>query len=555
MTTQVPGQWWREGAFYQVYVPSFQDGDGDGFGDLRGVEHRLDYIAALGVTAIWLSPIYASPLLDFGYDVSGYTEVGAVFGDLATFERIVRGAHDRGLRVVLDYVPQHTSSEHPWFRDALSSRDSAHRDWYLWHDPKPDGSPPNNWASAFGGSSWTFHEPTGQYYYHAHLPEQPSLNWRNPDVKNAMFDVMRFWLDRGVDGFRVDAVWRLIKDARLRDNPMDDGSESFEIGGAAAHTTVRQIQKYTADQPELPGLLTEMHTVTEDYADRMLMGELHLKLERVAALGSRGLDIAMNFSLIDTPWNGVDLAKLIQRYYAALPAGSHPNWVLSNHDRSRLASRIGTERVPGALTLLLTLKGTPTLYYGDELGLPDSPVDSAHARDCAELRAPGLGLGRDPQRMPMPWQEKPAHAGFSPDDVETWLPIPSWAGEFSVESQEFDPGSVLSLGKELLTLRKELAVLREGSITVLSAHPDHLIYRRGDGEDAVLVAVNLSDRDQRIALPDARNTLWSSHATVNERDQPTDAVTLAPFEARLLTGSLGNGFASAVQPAVHRRPE
>ncbi|MEV1243580.1 alpha-amylase family glycosyl hydrolase [Nonomuraea sp. NPDC049750] len=551
MTTREPGQWWREGAFYQVYVPSFQDGDGDGFGDLRGVERRLDYIAALGVTAIRLSPIYASPLLDFGYDVSGYTEVGAMFGDLATFERIVRGAHDRGLRVVLDYVPQHTSSEHPWFRDALSSRDSAHRDWYLWHDPKPDGGPPNNWASAFGGSSWTFHEPTGQYYYHAHLPEQPSLNWRNPDVKHAMFDVMRFWLDRGVDGFRVDAVWRLIKDALLRDNPMDDGSESFEIGGAAAHTTVRQIQKYTADQPELPGLLTEMHTVTEDYADRMLMGELHLKLERVAALGSRGLDIAMNFSLIDTPWNGVDLAELIQRYYAALPAGSHPNWVLSNHDPSRLASRIGTERVPGALTVLLTLKGTPTLYYGDELGLPDSPVDSGHARDCAELRAPGLGLGRDPQRMPMPWQEKPAHAGFGPDDVETWLPIPSWAGEFSVESQEFDPGSVLSLVKELLTLRKELAVLREGGITVLSAHPNHLVYRRGDGEDAVLVAVNLSDRDQRIALPDARSTLWSSHAAVDERDRPTDAVTLAPFEARLLTGS----FASAVQPAVHRRPE
>ncbi|MFD1546371.1 alpha-amylase family glycosyl hydrolase [Nonomuraea guangzhouensis] len=528
------GQWWREGVFYQVYVPSFQDGDGDGFGDLWGVERRLDYIAALGVTAIWLSPVYASPLLDFGYDVSGYTEVGAPFGDLAVFDQLVRGAHDRGLRVVLDYVPQHTSSEHPWFRDALSGRDGAHRDWYIWHDPKPDGGPPNNWASAFGGSSWTFHEPTGQYYYHAHLPEQPSLNWRNPDVQQAMFDVMRFWLDRGVDGFRVDAVWRLIKDAQLRDNPMDDGGESFEIGGAAAHTTVRQVQKYTADQPELPGLLARMHTVTEEYDDRMLMGELHLKLERVAALGGRGLDLAMNFSLIDTPWNGLDLANLIQRYYAALPPGSHPNWVLSNHDRSRLASRIGPERVPGALALLLTLKGTPTLYYGDELGLPDAPVDGAHARDCAELRAPGLGLGRDPQRMPMPWREKPARAGFTPDDVESWLPIPSWAGRFSVESQELSPRSVLCLVKELLMLRRELAVLRRGDITVLSAHPDHLAYLRGDGEDAVLVAVNLSERHQSIAFSGTGRALWSSHATAGERDQQAGAIDLAPFEARLL---------------------
>ncbi|MEV0388138.1 alpha-amylase family glycosyl hydrolase [Nonomuraea sp. NPDC050643] len=533
------GRWWREGAFYQVYVPSFQDGNGDGFGDLWGVERRLDYIAALGVTAIWLSPVYASPLLDLGYDVSGYTEVGAPFGDLATFDRVVRGAHERGLRVVLDYVPQHTSSEHPWFRDALSGRDGAHRDWYLWHDPGPGGGPPNNWASAFGGPAWTFHEPTGQYYYHAHLPEQPSLNWRNPDVQRAMFDVMRFWLDRGVDGFRVDAVWRLIKDARLRDNPVDDGAGSFEIGGAAAHTTVRQVQKYTADQPELPGLLARMHTVVEEYDDRMLMGELHLKLERVAALGSRGLDIAMNFSLIDAPWNGVALADLIQRYHAALPAGSHPNWVLSNHDRSRLASRIGAERVPGALALLLTLKGTPTLYYGDELGLPDSPVPGDRARDCAELRAPGLGLGRDPQRMPMPWCEKPANAGFSAEAAGTWLPIPAWAGRFSVESQERDPRSVHRLVTELLMLRRELPALRRGGITMLSAHPDHLAYLRGDGEEALLVAVNLSEREQTITFDGSGRTRWSSHASTG--DPLTGAVSLAPFEARILTMTGAHG--------------
>ncbi|MFD5752006.1 alpha-amylase family glycosyl hydrolase [Streptomyces sp. NPDC127033] len=529
------GQWWREGVLYQVYVPSFQDGNADGFGDLWGVEQRLDHIATLGVTAVWLSPVYGSPLLDFGYDVSDHTRIGEVFGDLAVFDRVVKGAHDRGLRVVLDYVPQHTSSEHPWFRDALSGRDSAHRDYYIWHDPSPDGGPPNNWASAFGGPAWTLHERTGQYYYHAHLPEQPSLNWRNPEVKRSMFDVMRFWLDRGVDGFRVDAVWRLIKDARLRDNPADDGGDSFEIGGAAAHTTVRQVQKYTADQPELPGLLAEMHAVTDEYDDRMLMGELHLKLERVAALGSRGLDLAMNFSLIDAPWNGLDLADLIRRYYAALPAGSQPNWVLSNHDRSRLASRIGPERVPGALALLLTLKGTPTLYYGDELGLPDVHVDSAHARDCAELRAPGLGLGRDPQRMPMPWSGTAAHAGFTAGDAEPWLPIASWAPSLSVERQETDPRSVLTQVKELLALRRELAALRRGAITVLSSDPEYLVHLRGDGDASVLVVVNLTDRRRSVPFPGSRTTRWSSHSAVGERDFLDGVVDLAPFEARLLT--------------------
>ena len=285
-----PTPWWHEGILYQVYVPSFQDGNGDGSGDLGG------------------------------------------------FDELVARAHARGLRVLMDLEPQHASAEHPWFQDALSGRDSVRRDCYLCHDPISQGGPPNTWASAFGGSAWTFHASTGQYCDHAHLPEQPSLNWRNPHVRRAMFDVMRFWFDRGVDGFRVDAVWRLIEDEQLRDNPAGDEGDSFEIGGALARMAVRQVQECTADQPELPGLLAEMRTVTDEYDDRVLLGELHLTLERVAALGSRrGLDIAMNFSLIDVPWRGRSLGELVRRYEDALPSGAWPNWVLSNHERSRVA--------------------------------------------------------------------------------------------------------------------------------------------------------------------------------------------------------------------------
>ncbi len=526
--------WWHEGILYQVYVPSFQDGSGDGFGDLAGVVARLDYLAGLGIAAIWLSPIHESPLLDLGYDVADYRSVGRAFGDLDTFDELVAGAHARGLRVLMDLVPQHTSAEHPWFQDALRGRDGVHRDWYLWHDPAPQGGPPNNWASAFGGSAWTFHAPTGQYYYHAHLPEQPSLNWRNPQVRQAMFDVMRFWFDRGVDGFRLDAVWRLLKDEQLRDNPAGDEGESFEIGGAAAHTAVRQVQRYTADHPELPGLLAEMRAVADEYDDRVLLGELHLTLERVAALGGRrGLDVAMNFSLIDVPWRGKALGDLVRRYEAALPIGAWPNWVLSNHDRSRLATRVGVDRVRGALTLLLTLRGTPTLYYGDELGLPDAPVAAPRVRDCAALRTGDLTLGRDPERMPMPWT-RDRHAGFTDPDVEPWLPVPSWATGLSVAAQEVDPRSTLRMVRSLVRYRHASDALRRGSVSVLSDDDELLVLRRESPRETLLVAISLTDRSRRLALPAGSwRTEWVTgrgplgHVV-------TTAVVLPAFEAMIL---------------------
>ncbi len=528
--TTAAGDWWKYGVLYQVYVPSFQDGNGDGFGDLYGIEARLDYLAGLGISAIWLSPVFASPLMDFGYDVAGYTEIGTAFGDLEVFDRVVAGAHERGLRVLLDYVPQHTSSEHPWFQDALTGRAAAHRDWYIWHDPAEDGGPPNNWASAFSGPAWTLHEPTGQYYYHAHLPEQPSLNWRNPDVKRAMFDVLRFWLDRGVDGFRVDAVWRLIKDDQLRDNPEPTGDDPIEIAGAGAHSTVRQVQKYTADQPELPQLLSEMRAVVGEYPDRLLMGELHLRLERVAAMGSLpGLDIPMNFALIDTPWQGDAIGALIERYEAALTPLSWPNWVLSNHDRSRVASRLGRDRVLAALALLLTLRGTPTLYYGDELGLTDSPVPEHLERDCAALRAPGQGLGRDPQRMPMPWTRE-RHAGFCADDQQPWLPIPPWAADDSVEAQAGREDSTLTAVTRLLAIRSATPALQRGTVRVVDASPETLVMEREYEGERIVLQINFTDEPQVLApQSDRAHRLWQSHTGTGA----DDVQTLPGYAARL----------------------
>lgn len=500
-SVQWNGPWWQRAVFYQLYVPSFQDGNGDGFGDLYGVERRLDYIASLGVDAVWLSPIYESPLLDFGYDVSNYTAVGAAFGDLGTFDRILDGLHRRGIRVILDFVPQHTSSEHPWFRDALTGRHAAHRDWYLWADPGAHGGPPNNWASAFGGPAWTLDEPSGQYYYHAHLPQQPSLNWRNRRVKAAIFEAMRFWLRRGVDGFRLDAVWRLFKDEQLRDNPQGGDTDSFEISGVMAHSPVRQVQKYTADQPELPAVLAEMRQVADEFDERVLLGELHLPVERVASLSTQyGLDIAMNFALIDVPWNGEAIGELIIRYERALGPRAWPNWTLGNHDRSRLATRLGTERVPAALLLLLTLRGAPTIYYGDELGLQDQPVGRGQERDCAALAAPEQGLGRDPQRTPMPWSRQP-NLGFTTPGTVPWLPLSERAPGHTVAEQEQDPHSLLHLVRAVVALRARSAALSVGTVTIVHNDDSLLMFTRQHGAERWLVAVSFAGSPVQAALP------------------------------------------------------
>ncbi|HZZ89127.1 MAG TPA: alpha-amylase family glycosyl hydrolase, partial [Caulobacteraceae bacterium] len=409
--------WWKAGVVYQVYPRSFQDADGDGVGDLAGIRRRLPYLQHLGVDAVWISPIFVSPMADFGYDVADYCAIDPLFGTLADFNALVADAHGRGLKLILDFVPNHTSQAHPWFREARSSRSSPKRDWYIWRDPGLDGGPPNNWLSNFGGSAWAWDGASGQYYYHAFLKEQPDLNWRNPQVRAAMLDVLRFWLDRGVDGFRVDVLWHLIKDAQFRDNPPNPAYQPDQPGSE------RLLQLYSCDQPEVHEVVSEMRRVLDGYDARVLIGEIYLPVERLVAYYGKdlaGAHLPFNFQLLETAWRADAVGQVVREYERRLPPGAWPNWVLGNHDRPRIASRVGAAQARVAAMLLLTLRGTPTLYYGDELGLEQAAIAPERVQDPWEKNEPGLGLGRDPCRTPMPWDASP-HAGFS--TAEPWLPL------------------------------------------------------------------------------------------------------------------------------------
>ncbi len=494
------GEWWQDGVIYQVYPRSFADSDGDGVGDLAGILARLDHLADLGVDALWLSPIQPSPMADFGYDVAEYCDVDPLFGTLADLDRLVDACHARGLRLVLDLVPNHSSDRHPWFIESRSGRDSPRRDWYLWRDPAPDGGPPNNWLSHFGGPAWTFDPGSGQYYLHSFLPQQPDLNWRNPAVAAAMGDVLRFWLDRGVDGFRVDVIWLLVKDALFRDNPPEPDAP------ADARPFARQCALYTADQPETHAAIAGLRRVLDAYPARMMVGEIYLPVDRLVRYyggngGAPGLDechLPFNFQLLLCPWDAASLAGVIRGYEAALPDGAWPNWVLGNHDRPRVASRLGSAQARVAAMLLLTLRGTPTLYYGDELGLEDVAIPPGRERDPAGLREPGRGLGRDSVRTPMPWDASPG-AGFSA--VEPWLPLNPDHATRNVAVQRADPDSVLSLHRRLLALRRATPALVRGAIGNVAAEDGVLRYERTHHGACVAVLLNLAASERTVAVP------------------------------------------------------
>ncbi|MBU2288884.1 MAG: alpha-amylase, partial [Gammaproteobacteria bacterium] len=357
--------WWKHGIFYEIYPRSMQDSNADGTGDLSGIRQRLDYLEDLGVDALWICPIFPSPMADFGYDIADYCDIDPRFGTLAEFDALLAEIKARGLRLVLDLVPNHTSDQHPWFVQSRSARDDPRRDWYLWRDPAPDGGPPNNWLSNFGGAAWTFDDATGQYYGHSFLKEQPDLNWRNPAVRAAMYDVMRFWLRRGIDGFRVDVLYHLIKDDRFRDNPINP---AYVAGGPESH---RLLPLFTTDRPEMQEIVVEMRRVVDEFSDavsaRVLIGELHLPLDRLMAYYGRsengvlqGVQLPFNFQLIHARWEADEIRRIVRSYDAALPPGAAPNWVLGNHDESRVATRVGPQNARLAAMLLLTLHGTPT---------------------------------------------------------------------------------------------------------------------------------------------------------------------------------------------------
>jgi alpha-glucosidase len=486
--------WWRHGVFYQVYPRSFQDSNGDGVGDLAGIMARLPYIASLGVDAVWLSPIFTSPMADFGYDIADYKGIDPLFGTMADFDALLEAAHAHGLKLILDLVPNHSSDRHPWFVESRSSRDNPKRDWYIWRDGAHDGGPPNNWLSEFGGSAWEYDAATGQYYYHAFLKEQPDLNWRNPHVREAIFDVMRFWLGKGVDGFRVDVIWHLIKDEAFRDDPPNPDFHD------ALPPNRRILHVHSADRPEIHDVIAEMRRVSNEFPARVLIGEIYLPVERLVAYYGKdlaGAHLPFNFALISTPWHAREIEALIARYEAALPPGAWPNWVLGNHDKPRLASRIGHEQARVAAMLLLTLRGTPTLYYGDEIGMHQVIIAPADVRDPFEKNVPGLGVGRDGCRTPMQWDAS-EYAGFSA--AKPWLPLAEDFASENVALFDAEPDSMLNFVRALIALRRKLSALSAGIYVPFRADGDLLVYVRQSGGSAVTVALNLGAAPASVPL-------------------------------------------------------
>jgi alpha-glucosidase len=528
--------WWQSGIIYQIYPRSFQDSNGDGVGDLNGVRRRLDYVQSLNVDAIWISPIYPSPMHDFGYDVADYCDIHPLFGTLADFDRLLAEAHARHLRVILDLVPNHTSDEHPWFVESRRTRDNPKRDYYIWRDPAPgDGPPetrlPNNWQTHFGGPAWTYDVRTGQFYLHQFHRSQPELNYRHPAVLPAMLDHMRFWLDRGVDGFRVDVIWLMLKDEELRDEPPNPQAAP----DARPFDQLDHI--YTADVEGIHDIVRAMRAVVDEYDERMMVGEIYLPLEKLMTYYGEGDECHMpfNFKLINLPWDAGIIGDYVREYEAALPPGGWPNWVLGNHDQHRIATRVRKESgfvgnspvanapldpARAAQMLLLTLRGTPTVYYGDEIGMEAVPIPFDECMDPAALQQPELFeiWGRDPERTPMQWNASP-NAGFTTAAAKPWLPLAADFATCNVAAQNDDPGSMLTLFRRLATLRRAEPALHRGTYEAVDlGSNDVLAYHRTlTGHDGFLVAINFGSEPRAI---DLENALTGRDATLELSTDP-----------------------------------
>ncbi len=473
-------EWWREAVLYQLYPRSYRDADGDGHGDLGGVLERLDHLEWLGVDAVWLNPTMPSPNADWGYDVADYLGVHPDLGGPAALEALIADAGRRGIRVLLDLVPNHTSEAHPWFADACSGRDAEHRGFYVWADPDPEdpARPPTNWQGVFGGSAWTWHEPTGQWYLHNFLPEQPDLNWWDPRVPAAFGEILTAWAARGVAGFRIDVAHALIHDRHLRDDPPDGA------GGVA--------KRFSMNRPEGHDALRGLRRAADAAGDFLLLGETYVdtvaEVLRFYGDGTDELHLAFNVPFIHRELAAAPMRATVEAVEAGLPPGAWPVWTGSNHDDGRLTTRWadGDEaRARCALVLLLTLRGTPVLYYGDELALPDVPVPPERVRDRAG--------GRDACRTPMPWSAAPG-AGFTDAGAEPWLPLGGHAGR-DVAAQRADPGSTLQLVRDLIALRRAEPELRTGAYATLPAPPGAWAWRRGTGW---AVALNLGEAEVRV---------------------------------------------------------
>jgi alpha-glucosidase len=523
--------WWKRAVFYQIYPRSFADSNGDGVGDLRGITAHLDHLNdgtpdSLGVDAIWISPFYRSPMADFGYDVADYRDVDPVFGTLADFDRLLAAAHERGIRVIVDFVPNHSSDRHPWFIESRSSRTSPRRDWYVWADPTPDGGPPNNWQSHFPiGSAWTLDPATGQYYLHSFLAEQPDLNWWNPEVRAEMEATLRFWLDRGVDGFRIDVAHMMLQDPELRDNPEPLTFES---------------RRMDEDWPEVHDIHRSWRRLLDSYGDRIAVGEVWIMVpERVVLYYGEANDelhLAFNFAFLRQPWAAVAFREATDLFESLLPEGAWPDYTLSNHDVHRARSRydsaagggrgpLGLSRARVAAMMLLTLRGTPFIYYGEEIGQADAEVPAERALDVE---------GRDPERAPMQWAPGP-RAGFTTADP--WLPIGSDADRVNVVAQRDDAASMLSLYRRLIWYRKGSKLLLDGSYRSLDAPEGVFAFVREVPGESLLVALNFTDGEVRFEV--AAGAAGAAVAPSGHLELSTDAERRANVEVPLRPLTLG----------------
>ncbi len=527
-------KWWQSGIIYQIYPRSFQDSNNDGIGDLVGITQRLPYLASLGIRAVWLSPIFKSPMYDFGYDVADYCDIDPMFGTLADFDHLVKEAHSLGLKIMLDYVPNHTSSEHEWFVEAQKGKASPKRDWYVWQNPAADGSPPNNWKSFFGGPAWTLDQASGQYYLHQFLPTQPDLNWRNSLVRQAMGDVLRFWMKRGVDGFRVDVIWLLAEDDRYLDEPTNPNWKVGEV----EHNQLDHI--YTQDQPETHQYIRDLRQVIDEFDDRMMVGEIYLPIDKLLPYTGTPeapmVNLPFNFHLILLPWNAKTVRTFVDEYDAAcLRAGSWPNWVLGNHDQPRFKTKVGAAQYRVAQTLLLTLRGTPTTYYGDEIGMENVFIPPEKVVDPAGLQQPNVpAANRDPERTPMQWENVP-NAGFTAANVEPWLPVGSNLALVNVKTQEPNVSSDLNYFRAITKLRQEYPALIGGNYASLNLGlSDVFAFTRMLEGQQITVLLNMGVGEYELP-PFSEWPMLSGQTILSSyEDQPLAGETLRANEARMI---------------------
>jgi alpha-glucosidase len=542
--------WWKEGIIYQIYPRSFCDSNGDGIGDLPGIARKLDYLQDLGIDGIWLSPVNTSPMFDFGYDVSDYRGIDPVFGTMKDFERLIAESHKRNIRVIMDMVINHTSHLHPWFRESRSSRENPRRDWYMWHDGR-NGKPPNNWYGFFGGRAWEWDAATRQFYYHSFLKEQPDLNWRNANLRKAVLGEIRFWFDKGVDGFRFDVANYYIKDRMLRSNPIAPGRYPRPWDW--------QRHIYDRDRPETHDVLKELRALADSYRDRMLVGEIFTyESADVSASylgdGTDELHLAFDFSLIHAKgWDARTFSELTGRWINAIPPGGWPCNVLSNHDEPRIATRIGGgihngARARVALAFLLTIKGTPFLYYGEEIGMKNGVIARRALKDPVGLRYWPFDKGRDPMRTPMQWSAA-VNAGFT--NGTPWLPVNGDHEYVNVERQREEKNSILNFSRALISLRKKTPALRLGEWIPVRSTGDMMAYVRSHESGKVMVLLNFSRKRQRTDLAqNATGTVIFSTHLVTGENADMRRHTLSPHEVTIVALRQGDDERHPLVPSM-----